>query len=318
MTEVTATAAKTDNKMALGLVRKTTAFHINPRNIVRREGFNPRFDFGEIEGLARSIVSNGILNAIRVKKTAPGVFELVDGDRRFTAVELLLANHAGGKKDLAYDFPEGVPAVVVDAAQDEVTSLIQMFEANTGKPFLPLEKAHAFKRMKDAGLTLKDIEQRTGCSDNDIVGSLALLDADDTLKDAVKTGKVSGGLAKSIAVNARGDKAKQADLTKKAIDAGKDKKAKRAVLKEVDDVRRDKAAKKGLKLKIRALSDEDLSALGAAVAQHLAKTLESAGMSFDSDLREWIAKDKELQIAATFGALEALKAAAGVKVALTF
>lgn len=307
-----ATTGAPDNKMAIGLVRKTTAFHLDPRNIKRKEGFNPRFDFGEIEALARSIAANGVLNAIRVKKAAPGEFELVDGDRRFTAIELLMQNHSKGVQP-SHDFAEGVPAIVVDPKQDEITSLVQMFEANTGKPFLPLEKAHAFKRMKDAGLNITQIMQRTSCTDHEVIGCLALLDGDETLIKAVENGKVSGGTGKAIAVAARGDKKKQAELTAKVIAAGKDKKALKDAKREIDNTRRAKAEKKGQKLKMRALDDAELSALGAAAAAHLAGLLEAAGMSFDSDLREWLSKDPELKIAATFGALEALKAAAGVK-----
>lgn len=314
-------AAKTtapESKTAVGLVRKTTAFHLDPRNISRRAGFNPRFEFGEIEGLARSIKANGVLNAIRVKKAGVGSFELVDGDRRFTAIELLLANHAAGKADLAHDFAEGVPAIIVDKDQDEVTSLVQMFEANTGKPFLPLEKAAAFKRMRDAGLSVGEIMKRTSCTDHDVIGSLALIDGDEELVEAVANGKVSGGAGKAIAVAARGNKAKQKELTKAVVAAGKDKGKLRAAKKAIDSTRRAKAAAKGKVLKIRALDDADLSALGEGVAKRLASLLEAAGMAHDSDLRAWVAGDRELQIAAAFGALEALKAAAGAKTSLEF
>jgi ParB-like chromosome segregation protein Spo0J len=305
----------TNSRTAAGVVKQTALNHIDPRAIRRAPGHNPRFDFGEIEGLARSIAANGTLNPIRVKKADVGVFELVDGDRRLTAIELLLANHKAGKQPSA-DFSTGVPAIIVDKDQDEVTGIIQMFEANTGKPFLPLEKAAAFKKMRDAGLTIADIEARTGCSDNDIVGSLALLDGDDTLVEAARTGKIGGGLAKSIAVNARGDKALQKKLAEQAVAAGKDKGARRAVLKAVDEARRKKAEKKGLKLKIRALSDEELSEKGAALARALAAKLEAAGIALDADLREWAGNDPELAIAFSFGALEGLKAAAGIKVPL--
>ncbi len=307
--------APAESKTALGLVRKTTAFHLDPKNIRRKPGFNPRFEFGEIELLARSIAQNGVLNAIRVKKAAPGVFELVDGDRRFTAIELLLANAKAGKLP-AHTFPEGVPSIIVDKDQDEITDLVQMFEANTGKPFAPLEKAAAFKRMRDAGLSVTQIMQRTSCTDHDVIGSLALLDGDESLVKAVADGKVSGGTAKAIAVAARGNKTKQAELAAAVVAAGKDKGKLKAAKKAIDSTRRAKAAAKGKALKIRALDDEELSAMGLNVGECLKVLLEQQGMSFDSDLREWAANDPELAIAFTFGALEALKAAAGAKVSL--
>ncbi|MNK65508.1 Chromosome-partitioning protein Spo0J [compost metagenome] len=304
-------------RTAQGVISQKALNYLDVGAIRRKPGFNPRFEFGDIELLARSIAANGVLNSLRVRKVDVGVFELVDGDRRLTAIELLVANSKAGKSP-SFTFPHGVPCIIVDAAQDAVTDIVQMFEANTGKAFLPLEKAAAFRTMRDAGLTIADIEARTGCSDNDIVGSLALLEGDETLVEATRTGKVKGGLAKSIAVNARGDKKLQRELTEKAIAAGTDKVAKRAVLKEVDNARRAKAAKKGLTLKMRALSDDELGALGVTAAEALKLLLDELGMDYDSDLRSWIAADPELRVAATFGALEGLKAAAGVKTSLEF
>lgn len=295
-----------------GIVTRKSSFFADPRTIMRRPDFNPRFDFGDISGLKKSIKANDLLMPLRIKRLTTEVkgkiFELVDGDRRLTAIEeLLKEGHA---------FPEGVPVIIVDKAQDDVTSLVQMFETNTGKQFLPLEKAAAFKRMKDAGLTLKDIEQRTGCSDNDIVGSLALLEADPLVVAAVKDGTLSGGVGKSIAVNARGDKDKQAELAKEVMAAGKDKAKKKVALKKIDDARRAKAEKKGLKLKMRALSDIELAGIGTKLAEVLKDKLEAQGLDFDTNLREWASADPELALAFTFGALEALKAAAGVKMTL--
>ncbi len=289
--------------------------YIDPALIDRRPGWNPRIDFGEIELLAGSIKAqkakdgHGLINDIRVKDSdVAGRFILIDGDRRMTAVELLIKR--------GEVFGIGIPAKVEPADGDELAQLIRMFTANTGKAFLPIEEAQAFKLMKESGMTLKEIEQETGRSDNAIVGALALLESDDSLQEAVKGGKISGALAKSIAVNARGDKVKQAELTAQAVAAGTDKSAKKAVRRAVDDSRRAKAAKKGLKLKMRALGDDELSAIGERIAGNLADRVRDAGMDLDTDFRAWMKKDENLKLAFTFGALEALKAAAGQKISL--
>lgn len=301
-----------------GVIKQTNpAKQIDPAKITRRYGWNPRFDFGEIEVLATSLRANGMLNAIRVKRlgvpTDSGhIFELIDGDRRLAAVELILKKNADA-------FPDGIPAILVDRSQDDVTSLIQMFESNTGKAFLPIEEAHAFSRMRDSGMTIRQIELKTGRSDNAIVGALALLEADSTLVDAVANGSIKKGLGKSIAVNARGDLARQKELTAAALAAGTDKKKQQAVKTAVDDSRRAKAEKRGLKLKIRALSDSDLSALGNDLAETLARSLQGLGLNLDTDLKGWVQGDEsgELEAAYLFGALEGLKAAAGIKVKFT-
>lgn len=317
---INAAAVSSKPSHPLGVLKRTTAFHIDPKAITRREGWNPRFDFGEIEDLAASLVTTGMLNPIRVKRrvstdplTAWAVFELIDGDRRLTAVEHLIK-----KGKYAAAFPEGIPAIIVDKDQDDLTSTIQMFTANTGKSFLPLEQAAAFKRMRDGKMTIAQIEKATGCSDNTINSALALLESDDELQDAVKSGKIKAGTAKEIAVHARGDKAKQKELTAQAVAAGKDKGKQRQVKAAIDTARRTKAAKKGQVLKIRALDDKALGDLGTDMADGLRKLLEEAGLPYDTDFNEWMKTDLELRIAAHVGALEAFKAAAGVKVNLSF
>ena len=297
-------------KNATGIVARTSSYRAFPESITRRAGWNPRFDFGEIDGLEKSIRANGILNPLRVKRIAGAKpsdehqFELIDGDRRLTAIEQAVKH--------GHTFDEGVPIIIVDKAQDEVTSLVQMFEANSGKVFLPLEEAAAYGRMREAGLTIQDICRHVSRKQVHVVATLALLTADDSVTEAIKDGSVNGTTAKKIAVAARGNKAKQAELVAAAKSAGKDNSKKAVVKRAIDDVRRAKAASKGKVLKMRALGDDELSALGAGLALSMTSKLADAGKPIDFDVRSWVAQDDALALAFTFGALEALKAAAGV------
>lgn len=300
-------------KPAVSKVTAALFAKIDPRTIGRSANFNPRFDFGDIEGLARSIQANGLLIPLRLKpldvESEGKRYKLIDGDRRLTAIEFLMKE--------GVDFSAGIDAIIVDKSQDDTTSLFQMFETNTAKAFLPLEKAMAFKTFRDAGLSIEEIERRTGCSDNDVSASLALLEADESLVKAVKEGTVSGGLAKTIATAAKGDKKKQADLTQAAVTAGKDKDKKREVMRQVDVVRREKAQKRGGNVKMRMLSDVEVSALGTEMSTRVHDIMQSLGLNTDSDLRAWAAADPELYLAFTFGALEALKKTAGLDINLT-
>lgn len=290
---------------------KRVAHFIDAKTVTRRIGWNPRFDFGEIDGLATSLAANGMLNPIRVKRIpltdAGALFELIDGDRRFTAVEQLIKK--GKYSDV---FPDGIPAIIVDKAQDDLTSLVQMFEANSGKQFLPLEEAAAYQRMQDAGLTIKQICASVGRAQVHVSEMLSLLKADASVTDAVKSGDIGKTMAKQIAKVAKGDKAKQAELVAQAKAVGNDKGKRRAVLKAVDNAKVAKAKSKGKTLKIRALDDAELSAIGAKVASKLSDMLKDAGIELDADLHTWLKGQKAtVQIAYTFGALEALKVAAG-------
>jgi ParB/RepB/Spo0J family partition protein len=304
-----------------GVVKRGNAYFIDPQTVRVAPGWNPRFDFGEIDALAKSIKANGVLNPIRVRRIAPVAldngldaknsqvyhFELIDGQRRLTAIQTLLkAGHV---------FDGGVPAIVVDKAQDEITSLIQMFEANSGKVFLPLEEAAAYKRMRDAGMTVKAICAAVGRKSVHVGETLALLDADAEVQEAVASGAIGKTQAKQIASKAKGDKAAQKALVAVAKTA-KNKDGRKALGKALDAVKAANATKRGKTLKMRALGDDELSALGAAIAAKMVDRVRDAGMDLDTDIRAWVAKDDKLALAYTHGALEALKAAAGMKINL--
>lgn len=296
----------------VGIVKRSNSYYVDPRAVSRKEGFNPRFDFGEIEELAKSIKANGLLQPLRVQRAGVGKFVLVDGERRFTAIELIM------KKEPDY-FAEGVHAIIVDAAQDDLTSLIQMFEANTGKNFLPMEEAIAYKRMRDAGMTLKQIEKAVQRKHVHIVATLALLEADDDLQQAVKDGTIGATMAKKIATAARGDKAAQKALVVDAKAAQSTKgtaaktKASKAVKAKIEAARVAAAKKAGRKLKMRALTDDQLGVLGEKLSGYLMEQMAAIGLDPESDLVKWMrGADDDCKVAFTFGTLQAMKAAAGL------
>ena len=289
-----------------GVLKRSNAYFIDPTRVVRRDGWNPRFDFGEIEEMAKSILANGLLNAIRVKRISgnPAAdFELIDGDRRMTAIEHLI------KK--GHVFAEGVPATIVSKEQDDLTSLIQMFEANTGKPFLPLEEAAAYKRLQDHGMTIAQICQAVSRKQVHVVEMLGLLKADDSVKEAAQSGEIGKTLAKKIAKVAKGDAATQKKLVAKAKAAGSDKTKMRQVMKDVEDVRHKRAEAQGKVIRQQGLDYDELEALGTQVAGLLLERLEALGHPLDFDVRHMIAKDDRYALAFTYGAMEAIKAARG-------
>ncbi len=311
---------------APGITKRSNSYFADPKMITRRAGFNARFDFGDIEALAAQIKSKleqdpssgGLIHDLHVKRILSGdprlekgfVFEIIDGDRRLTAVELLISK--------GVVFENGIPIKIVDKGQSEIEDLVQMFVANEGKPFLPLEEAAAYQRMRDAKMSVAAICKAVGRAQMHVTSILALASADESLKQAVKEGKVNKTMAKDIATNARGDKAKQAELTKEAVEAGKDKTKRRLITRKVAEARQAKAVRKGKKVpKMRALSDVELQALGASVGERMPKLImDAACMMYEKDLGKWIGQDDKLTLAFTFGVLQALKAAAGIKVKL--
>lgn len=302
--------------LASGIAKKIQSYNADPRAIARREGWNPRFDFGEIADLAKSIQANGVLNALRVKRPmeprADGkAFELIDGDRRLTAIELILETDPNA-------FPDGVPVHMVEKSQDDLTSLIQMFEANTGKPFLPVEEAEAFKRMRDAGLTLKDIATRIGRSEAHITDTLNLLIAAPAVKKAAQAGEVTASDAKEIARVAKGDHAAQEELLDKAKAAKSgDKGAKQELRVKINKKLDEKAQKKGVQRPRNAfLSAEQVGKLAARLDAHYKALAASEAVAenqadLDAFVTGSVQHDPGMVAAYTAGVLHALKVVAG-------
>ncbi len=191
----------------------------DPAHIVRRPGWNARVDFGDLSDIEKPMRANGFHKhqPLLVRRNADGKFELIDGDRRFTVVEKLIKD---GVK-----FDEGIPIIMAAQGLSDDDALVMMLTSNRGKPLLPLEEAAAYHRFVLAGKKPKEIGALVGKSEGHVKWTLELLNADDSVKEAVKKGEVSATLAKTIATKAKGNAAKQKELVAKAKQGKKGKAA---------------------------------------------------------------------------------------------
>lgn len=217
-------------KLAQGIIKKTSAYVADIDSVVRREGWNVRVDFGDIEELKQSIRSNGFWQhkPLVVKRNDAGALEIVDGERRFTALIDLVRE--GG-----YDKGLGVPVVLADRSMTDEQGYVLMFTANSGKSFLPIEEAEAYRRMVSGGMTIADICSRVGRSEVHVRDRMLLLDADPEVKKALAEGKIGSTLAENIVKTTKGDADEQKKLVKKASDSKEGKReVTRRVQKQVD------------------------------------------------------------------------------------
>ena len=277
---------------------------VDPKAIKRREGWNPRFDFGDIEQLAKSIKAQkekdgvGVLVALRLKRLADGTLEIIDGDRRQTAVEYLIAK--------GEEFAEGIPAFIEGKNSSDTDNLIKMFESNNSKLFLPLEEAAAYKRFKDAGFTLAQITAVVGKKHVHIVDTLRLLEADESVKEAVRSKKIGATTAKHIA---KAGKDKQAALVEKAKASpkGSGKKLK----KEIEAQRVNRRA--GTKVKVEPMDQDELKDLEKELSLAFVVACSDQG-TMPAAVSINVQKSDELTLAVKYGILLGLRAALGHKV----
>jgi ParB family chromosome partitioning protein len=174
-----------------------------PIDLVQRNPQQPRkhFDEGELNDLANSIRSHGVLQPILVRPIAGGKYEIVAGDRRWRA-----AQRAG---------LHAIPAVIRELNEVEVLE-IAIIENVQRTDLNPIEEAQGFQALIDRfGRTQQEIADAVGKSRPHIANMLRLLALPDDLQEMVRDGRLSSGHARAIltAPDPRG-------LAQKAISEG--------------------------------------------------------------------------------------------------
>jgi ParB family chromosome partitioning protein len=110
-------------------------------------------------------------------------YELVVGERRWRA-----SRQAG----LAT-----IPAVVADLA-DRARLEVALVENVQRRDLNPIELAHAFRVLGDAGATQEEIGARVGLDRSTVANHLRLLDLSGEIQADVEAGRISGGHAKAL------------------------------------------------------------------------------------------------------------------------
>ena len=127
---------------------------------------NPRqprktFSKEELDGLARSIASNGLLQPISVRRTSGGKYEIIAGERRWRACV-----QAGMRQ---------IPCLVQECsdAQSAVLAILENLQRQDLQVF---EEAEGIRRlMEDWGVTQEEAARRLGKSQSAIANKLRLL-----------------------------------------------------------------------------------------------------------------------------------------------
>ena len=118
--------------------------------------WNVREDYGDIEGLARSIASEG------VKEPLTGYFDeknraiVTNGHRRMKAIELAKQKFGAEIRRVLFQLEPR------SASQADRT--LTMLVSNSGKPLTPYEIGKVVQRLRKFGWTLEEIQQRAGYS----------------------------------------------------------------------------------------------------------------------------------------------------------
>jgi ParB family chromosome partitioning protein len=140
------------------------------------------FDEASLRRLADSIGQHGVLQPVVVRR-AGNRYELIMGERRFRASQL------ANRKTLAAVIADVAPA---DRLELAIVENVQRQDLN------PMELAHAYQRLADAGNTQSEIGQKVAMERSSVANHLRLLDLSRAIQGDVEAGKLSMGHAKAL------------------------------------------------------------------------------------------------------------------------
>ena len=167
-------------------IADNTPYRLLPIHKVEPNPDQPRRDFDEeeLQALADSIATHGVVQPLTVRELPNGYFQIIAGERRWRAARL-----AGLSE---------VPAVLMEA-DDRKTMELALIENLQRQDLNPVEEAMGYHSlMADYGLTQEETATRVGKSRPAVANALRLLSLPAEVLLMVRKGTLSAGHARAV------------------------------------------------------------------------------------------------------------------------
>lgn len=189
----------------LGIAVNKT-FMVPIEHIFAESGFNVRdLDQEHIQSIADAYESGKMLPAIVVDTTSTG-FKIIDGHHRFEAAKIAGVSRLECKQFVG----------------SESEKIAFMVSSSQGRNLKPVERAMAYSRMTNLGMTKDEICKAVCRSPSDYDNHMLLLTAGDDVVEAVKSGEVkASSVVSEIRKHGQDATPRIMDAVKKSRDQGK-------------------------------------------------------------------------------------------------
>jgi len=148
--------------------------------------FQPRksFNLESIKELSESIIEQGLMQPIIVRKAEKNLFEIIAGERRWRAAQLAKLN--------------SMPAIVRDI-NDRSASIIALIENMQREDLTALEEAEGIQKMiNEFGMTHEAAADAVGKSRSSVTNLLRLLLLSDFVKEKLNAKEIDMGHARAL------------------------------------------------------------------------------------------------------------------------
>ena len=158
-----------------------------PVNSITPNPYQPRLNFESepLEELKKSILQNGLIQPITVRRTDKDKYQLISGERRLKAcIEI-------GYKD--------IPAYIIHVETKEMMLALSLIENIQREKLNAIEIANAYKRLMDeCNLTQEEIAEKVGKDRTTITNSIRLLKLPEKIQQSLVKDEITMGHARAL------------------------------------------------------------------------------------------------------------------------
>ena len=172
---------KTDDGLAQDALVKVDIENVKPNPFQPRVEFDPK----SLDELKHSILQNGLIQPITVRRAPEGKYELISGERRLRAC-----------KDIGY---QTIPAYIIQVDTKEAMLALALIENIQREKLNPIEVAQAYRRLIDeCSLSQEQVSAKVGKDRSTITNSLRLLKLPIQIQDSIVKQEISAGHARAL------------------------------------------------------------------------------------------------------------------------
>jgi len=158
-----------------------------PIGLISPNPYQPRvsFDPEPLEELKKSILQNGLIQPITVRRFEKDRYQLVSGERRLRAC-----------RDIGH---KEIPAYIIKVETKEAMLALSLIENIQRERLNPIEVASAYKRlMEECNLSQEDIAEKVGKDRTTITNTIRLLKLPERIQQSLIKDEITAGHARAL------------------------------------------------------------------------------------------------------------------------
>ena len=237
--EIKSSDLKTDDGTTDNSLVKVDVTNIIPNPYQPRVEFDPK----SLDELKHSILENGLIQPITIRRADNGKYELISGERRLRAC-----------REIGF---QTIPAYIIRVETKEAMLALALIENIQREKLNPIEVAAAYKRLIDeCNLSQEQVSDKVGKDRSTITNSLRLLKLPTQIQNSIISQEISAGHARAL-INIYDEKT-QLDILSKIKKNNLSVRNVEQLVKQINEAGKTERTKKSTEVDHELISQRDI------------------------------------------------------------